>query len=69
MTQNYVHSASLPNDSPDFATLLTDVLSLRDGLVSAWQERAIMLTREERAQLRVEMETTAAVLSDLARID
>lgn len=43
--------------------LLGDLVELRGHLISAWRERAVMLTKEEQARLKNEIADTCALLS------
>ena len=46
--------------------MLRDIVDLRTRVVDAWRERAVMLTREEQAQLLQEVRLTCQLLGDLS---
>jgi len=46
--------------------LLGEVVELRARIVTAWRERAVMLTREEQHRLLDEIKETCRLLGDLA---
>jgi len=64
---NALH-ALVSSDHQDPEAILAGIVGLRESLVAAWQERAVTFTRDERAQLRAEMEETASVLEALSRL-
>jgi hypothetical protein len=45
--------------------LLTDLRMLRRHIVDAWQERGVILTREEQRELRDEIKLTCEILAGL----
>lgn len=47
--------------------ILDNLHSLRDQIVTAWQERGVLLSREERGQLQAEIMQTCEFLTDLTR--
>ncbi len=47
--------------------LLGDLVELRGHLISAWRERAVMLTKEEQARLKDEIADTCTLLTELIR--
>lgn len=47
--------------------LLDKLADLRESLISAWRERAVMLTKEEQARLKREITDTCALLSELVK--
>lgn len=46
--------------------LLNEIVELRVRIVTAWRERAVMLTREEQHRLFDEVRETCRLLGDLA---
>lgn len=46
--------------------LLDEIVELRARIVTAWRERAVMLTREEQHRLLAEIQETCRLLGDLA---
>lgn len=63
--------ASPPNDpqgsngSSEAERILADLRALRQSVVVAWQERAVILSREEQLQLTAEIKRTCEILTDL----
>ena len=53
------------DDSSEARRVFTDLHTLRGNLVDAWQARAVILTPEERRQLRDEIRQTCSLLEDL----
>lgn len=47
--------------------ILNNLRSLRDQIVTAWQERGVLLSREEQGQLHAEITQTCEFLTDLTR--
>ena len=47
--------------------ILTNLRALRDQIVTAWNERGVVLSREERAVLHAEIKQTCEFLTDLTR--
>ena len=45
--------------------LFSDITDLRARIISAWRERAVMLTREEQQRLLDEIRRTCRLLDDL----
>lgn len=45
--------------------MLDEIRDLRERIVSAWRERAVMLTREEQNLLYGEIKETCRLLNDL----
>jgi hypothetical protein len=45
--------------------LIRDLRALRSAIVTSWQERAVVLTRSEQAELRDEIKTTCELLTGL----
>lgn len=54
----------VPNDS-EADVILLNLHALSDQIVTAWQERAIVLTAEEQAMLRREIHKTCKMLTNL----
>ncbi len=52
-------------DASEAQTILADLRFLRRKIIDAWQERAVVLTREEQEELRKEIQHTCALLADL----
>lgn len=52
------------NDAED---ILTNLRALRDQIVTAWNERGVVLSREEQAALHAEIKQTCQFLTDLTR--
>ena len=46
--------------------LLGEIVELRGRIITAWRERAVMLTREEQHRLIDEIRETCRLLGDLA---
>ena len=61
-TNNVVSIGSL-----EVEEILTNVRALRDQIVTAWNERGVVLSREEQATLRAEIKQTCQFLTDLTR--
>jgi hypothetical protein len=53
--------------SADVALILQNLHFLRDQVVAAWQERAVMLTKDEQDVLYREIKLTCEFLGDLTR--
>ena len=47
--------------------MLADFRNLRERFITAWKERAVMLTREEQERLRQEIADTCTLLTELTR--
>ena len=47
--------------------IFADLKTLRNRIIAAWQERAIMLSSEEQRDLRDEIERTCDLLRDFVR--
>ena len=47
--------------------MLADLKALRRSIISAWQERGIMLTPEQQRELRDEIRETCELLMSLTR--
>lgn len=47
--------------------ILTNVRLLRDQIITAWNERGVVLSREEQARLHAEIKQTCELLMDLTR--
>ena len=47
--------------------ILTNLRALRDQIVTAWNERGVVLSREEQAVLHAEIKQTCEFLTDLTR--
>jgi len=45
--------------------ILRDLRRLRDAIVAAWEERGVMLSRDERRELRQEIRETCDLLTQL----
>ncbi len=60
---------SATNSHSEAERLLANLRSLRNDIVTAWRERAVILTREERTKLRDEIKQTCQFLDDLTRAD
>ena len=52
-------------DGSEFSTILGLIRGLRDELVTAWRERAVVLSVEEQELLHQEIKRTCRFLSDL----
>lgn len=48
-------------------SILSNLRALRDQIVIAWNERAVILSRDERAALHREIKGTCEFLTDLTR--
>ncbi|NNM76221.1 hypothetical protein HJG53_04785 [Sphingomonas sp. ID1715] len=46
--------------------MLVEITDLRARIITAWRERAVMLTREEQHRLLDEIKETCRLLGDLA---
>lgn len=55
----------ITSDYQDPSAILAAIVSLRESLIAAWQERAVTFTPEERVQLKEEIAITASLLRDL----
>lgn len=55
----------ITSDPQDPSAILAAIISLRESLIAAWQERSVTFTPEERIQLKEEIEITATLLRDL----
>ena len=53
--------------SSEADAILQNVRSLRDAIVTAWRERAVVLSSDEREMLHNEITQTCSFLSDLTR--
>ena len=51
----------------DAEELLAELRTMRNRMVSAWQERGVTLLREEQERLRQEIADTCTILADLTR--
>lgn len=60
---NNVHSIR-PSEAE---AILQNLRCLRDQIVIAWRERAVVLSREEQAELHAEIKQTCEFLTDLTR--
>ena len=47
--------------------ILQNLRTLRDQIVIAWNERAVVLSRDEQAELHAEIKQTCEFLTDLTR--
>jgi hypothetical protein len=47
--------------------ILANLRSLRHQIVTAWQERGVLLSREEQGELHAEIMQTCEFLADLTR--
>ena len=56
-------------DGPEAERILSNLRSLRNQIVTAWRERAVVLTAEERTELRHEIKETCRFLEDLTHGD
>jgi len=54
-------------DSSEAKKLLTEIRGLRRRIVDAWQERAVVLTREEQLELKAEIADTCEILRVLTQ--
>ena len=45
--------------------ILADLRSLRQSIIVAWRERAVILSREEQLELTAEIKETCQILTDL----
>ena len=54
-------------DRSEAGAILANLRSLRDQVVTAWRERAVILTSEEQAELQAEIRQTCDFLTDLTR--
>ena len=64
--------ASHPNDhqpvtigSSEAERILAELRALRQSIVVAWKERAVILSREEQLALKAEIKETGDILTDL----
>lgn len=55
------------DDRSESALILANLRSLRNQIVTAWRERAVMLSAEERVELHHEGKETCRFLEDLTR--
>jgi hypothetical protein len=62
-TQSNVHQLG----AFDAQAMLAEVRALRQRVVDAWRERAVLLTREEQKELRDEINDTCALLTELTK--
>jgi hypothetical protein len=46
--------------------MLNEIVELRGRILTAWRERAVMLTRDEQHRLLSEIQETCRLLGDLA---
>ena len=53
--------------SQEAEDILTNLRALRDQIVTAWNERGVVLSREEQAALHLEIKQTCEFLTDLTR--
>ena len=65
--QNPFEFDSAGNDRSEAEAILANLRSLRDQVVTAWRERAVILTSEEQAELQSEIRQTCDFLTDLTR--
>ena len=47
--------------------MLASLAELRNNLISAWRERAVMLTRDEQERLKREIADTCSLLTELIK--
>ncbi|WP_205481740.1 hypothetical protein [Sphingomonas arenae] len=47
--------------------ILSNLRALRDQIVTAWRERAVVLSREEQVRLHAEVKQTCEFLTQLTR--
>lgn len=57
--------AQIVCDDSEAEAILQNLQALSDQLVTAWQERAVVLTIEEQSMLRREIHKTCEMLSNL----
>ncbi len=70
MSQPATHKLSIVPDSPntpdsEAEIILRDLHVLRNKIIEAWRERAVILTPEEQRELRGEIRRTCSLLTDL----
>lgn len=53
--------------SQEAEDILSNLRALRDQIVTAWNERGVVLSREEQATLHDEIKQTCELLTDLTR--
>ena len=51
----------------DAESIRANLRELRDQIVTAWQERCVVLSKDEQTVLRTEIEETCKLLMDLTR--
>jgi len=56
-------------DASEAKRILTELRALRQSIVDAWQQRAVILTAEEQQLIRDEIRQTCGLLIDLAARD
>ena len=60
-------TADITPSACDADSIIRDLRVLRDQIVTAWRERAVVLSTEEQALLHSEITQTCAFLTDLTR--
>jgi hypothetical protein len=55
-------------DHSEAEAILHNLHALRDQILTAWGERAVVLTREEQARLRDEIHKTCEMLTTITRL-
>ena len=53
------------NDSSEADRIMADLRALRQAVLVAWQERAVILSREQRLELTAEIKETCELLTGL----
>ena len=59
------HGILLSSDSSEAQRILIDLRSLRLKIIDAWEERGVILTRDEQKALKAEIAQTCSLLTDL----
>ena len=62
-------TSATAGDQSEADRILANLRSLRSDIVTAWRERAVILTDGERTMLRDEIKQTCRFLDDLTRAD
>ena len=57
------------HDSSELERVCNDLHTLRRHVMNAWQARGVLLTAEERRELRDEIRETCALLEELTVVD
>ena len=71
MSASFEHQSFHPNlehdPQSDADALLAKVRALRDEIITAWAERAVVLSKYEQERLHQEITKTCELLADLTR--